>query len=231
MNLFKKGIIILGLFIVSCGGGGTKGHVNYGSTILGIESILPSKLDSDVFVKVDNDKDGICDALHFQDDTIVVSFKAYPNTDPQTSGINPSPVYINRYRITFFNASAGNNCEAHEDCKVLFSHPIEGLISLTVEPNTTAYYTIPVISSDWKSQILINYCATPMDSCIYQAVIEFLATEVFSGKSEWIKGGFTVQIADYIQGNSKTVQTGQQGSAQLIDNSIRDDNCRLQGGF
>lgn len=231
MGIFKKGFIIGSILIISCGGGGTKGHINYGSTILGIESITPTKLQSDVFVRVDNDNDGICDALYFQDDTVVVAFKAYPNADPQTTGINPSPVYINRYRITFFNTSAGNNCEAHEECKALFSHPIEVLMSLTVEPNSTVYYTIPVIPSDWKSQVLINYCATPMDSCVYQAVIEFYATEVFSGKSEWIKGAFTVQVADYIQGNSKDVQAGLQENVQFVDSSTQDDSCILQGGF
>lgn len=230
MKYLKWIIISAGVLIASCGGGGTEGHINYGSVIVGIESIIPAKLDSDVFVKVDSNGDGICDAIHIQDDTVVVTFQAYPNMDPNTTGINPSPIYIDRYRIRFFNASAGNNCELHSDCKALFSVPIEGIMSFTVEPNSKAYYTLPVIPSDWKSRVLINYCATPMDSCVYHVSVEFHAIEVFSGKGEWIKGAFSVQIADYVQGNSMTVDR-QQDTVSFVENSVKDADCTLQGGF
>lgn len=218
------GIIALLMFI-SCGGGGVKGAGELNSTVVSIAGITPSKLESDVVITVDNNGDGICDGISFQDDTVVVKIVSQ-SIVPDAQGINPSPVFIDRYRITFINASSANNCERNEPCRALFAQPVERFVNISVDPNGEALLTISVIPVDWKSNVLINFCASVTDSCVYNALIELHAIEVYSGKGKWIKGTLTVQVADYVKSNSATIDEG----GNIVQSAREDANCTFQIG-
>jgi len=217
---FLSLLFVLSFSLYNCGGG-VEGHTQFSSVTVGIRDIVPSHLQSDVFVKVDNNNDGICDSIHVQDDTVVVSLYSYVYSKEINK--NPSPIYIDRYRLTFFNASSANNCERNYSCALLFKESVERFISLSINPDEKVYTTIVVIPSDWK-YILMNYCTSPADSCKYNVFIELHATEVFSGKSVWIDGEFTVNIGDYVQGNANTYKDG-----KISVISEKDNNCKLPG--
>lgn len=209
------------LLITSCGGGGgIEGAGEFTSTVVNISGIVPSKLESDVVIKLDNDGDKLCDGISFQDDTIVVKIVSRSITSNEQSK-NFSPVIIDKYRIKFFNASAANNCEKNNICKSLFSHPIERFVNISVDPNGEALLPISVIPADWKSNVLINFCSSVTDSCVYNALIELHAVEIYSGKENWIKGTLTIQIADYMKSNSVTID--EQG--KIVQNAKEDANC------
>jgi len=221
----RKTLLLAGLVvsIIACGGG-SEGYQEYGSVAVGITGVTPTNLQSDVVVKKDVNGDGVCDTIYFQDDTVVVTLSSLSIVPPE-GNYQTSPVLIDKYKLTFVNASSANNCEKNEQCRVLFSVPLERFVSASVEPGGTTNVTISVIPADWKSNVLINYCFTPFDSCVYNVILEVHAVEAFSGQSKWLRAMFTVQIADYQKGNSLTVDGG-----NIVENAEPDDNCILSPG-
>jgi len=219
-------LISLVFILISCGGGGgVEGFGEFYSVITGISGVYPTKLESDVFTKLDIDGDGVCDDISFQDDSIVVRISSQPLV-PDSPDFKASAVYFDRYKLTFVNASSANNCERNSICKTLFSTPLERLVNGVVEPNGETLLTLNVIPIDWKSNILINFCTSAADSCVYNVILELHAVEVLSGKENWLKATFTVQIADYIKSNS----IGVDENGNLIQIGKEDANCSFQLG-
>ncbi len=227
VGFMKRGLIGLCISILISGscGGGPEGYQEYDSVAVGIASIVPTKLESDVIVKKDFDGDGLCEGISFQDDTIVVTLKSLAIT-PAEGNFWTSPVVIDKYKLTFINASSTNKCEYSESCRALFSKPIERFVSSSVEPGETIYLTLSVIPIDWKNSVLMNYCMTPSDSCVYNVLLEIHAVEAFSGKSKWLKATLTVQIADYVKSNSVVVDS----NGNIKESSERDDDCIFMPG-
>ena len=212
--------------LISCGGGGgVEGFGEFNSVITGISGVYPSKLESDVLIKFDIDSDGVCDDISFQDDSIVVRISSQPLV-PDSPDFKASAVYFDRYKLTFVNASGANNCERNNICKTLFSIPLERFINGVVEPNGETLLTLNVIPIDWKSSVLINFCTSAADSCVYNVVLELHAVEVLSGKEKWLKATFIVQIADYLKSNSMSADEG----GNLIQIGQEDADCTFQFG-
>jgi len=197
------------LTLISCGGGGGNGSGIYGkyeSSLVGILSIEPIHLSSDVVIWRDIDKDGTCDTVVFKDDSVNATIylepiKTYNGTNVTN---NISPVYIDRYTIYFYSSVSNNNCERFEECRQIFHTPFVNFTSITLTPDQNKVkVSIPVVLASWKSNTLINYCSTLLDNCIYNAVIELRGREIYSGKSMVIRGTFSLQIADYIDEDDK----------------------------
>lgn len=215
------------LIIASCGGGsnGIKGAGEFASNIVNISAIIPTKLESDVVIKLDTNGDNICDGISFQDDTVVIKISS-TSIVPDSQSANQSPVLIDKYRITFFNASSSNNCERNEICKALFAKSTERFVNISIKPNEEVLLPISIIPVDWKNSVLINFCTTAADSCVYNALIELHAIEIYSGKEKWLKGTLTIQIADYIKSNSVTIDE----EGKIVQNARGDADCTFEIG-
>jgi hypothetical protein len=162
-------------------------------------------LESDTLVLIDNNNDGVCDSISFQDDSLQITLRSetIKDTGGQPVTTTPSPVYIDRYRLTFISAVNNNNCERYANCKSLFSNPYEQFTSITVEPDQEAQINLPVVLASWKSTVLSQYCLTPLDNCIYNVVIEMRGREILTGSDKTIRATFNVQFSNYSQGNSQ----------------------------
>ncbi len=198
------GIIMVG-GLLSCGGSGSGIFGGFDTVLVGITQVDPPKLESDTLILLDNNGDGICDGFSFQDDSLQVTIKSQTIKDSQGQPVtaNASPVYIDRYRLTFISAVNNNNCERYAPCKNLFANPYEQFTSITIEPDQEVQVGIPVALASWKSTVLSQYCATSLDNCIYNVVLEMRGREVLTGSDKTIRATFNVQFANYNQGNSQ----------------------------
>lgn len=219
-------VILLSLLgVFGCGGGGSSIGGVYGSTVVYLVEFITrsgSNVQSDIFFLTCS---GNRNVPTFQDDVVLVKFKAETIRDALGNPVtqNPSPVFFSRYRVSFFSGSSTNNCERYSSCRQLMAGGYEGMVGFTVYPNSPEgsfrkSYTngdgvdlelktgesiqeVLVLPSGWKSSTLLNYCLTPSDNCIYNGVIEFYGRELYSGKEKVVRASFTIQIADYIKGS------------------------------
>ncbi|GAB6065626.1 hypothetical protein JCM9492_07180 [Aquifex pyrophilus] len=182
------------------------------SVVVTLNSIIPFNLQSDILIRKDANRDGICDYIAFQNDYIVAEFKSSPKFISEN--ITYSPVYVYKYVIEFYNASPQNKCEKNPTCRNIFSKPYEFTASFSIQPpivqvqedqieiiESIQKATVLVIPSDWK-EVLMNYCYDISSNCIYNVKVKFHAIEIYSGKENELTGTFTVQFGDFPQGNS-----------------------------
>ncbi len=196
---------LLSAGLLSCGGGGSGIYGGFDTVLIGVSQVNPPKLESDTLILQDNDGDGFCDGYSFQDDALQITLKSEPIKDANGEVItpNPSPVYIDRYRLTFVSGVSNNNCERYKSCRSLFAQPYEQFTSITINPNEELTVGLVVVLASWKSSVLSQYCATPLDNCIYNVVLELRGREVLTGSTKTIRATFNVQFANYNQGNAQ----------------------------
>jgi len=198
------------IILSSCGGGIENSEVIGGfySVVVVLNSVRPSTLQSDVIIKLDANGDGICDEISFQDDFVVFQMTSKPRV--KSKDITFSPVYIYKYKLEFLNASTNNNCEKIPVCKEIFTKTYERGLSITLDAPTVTddeviemskTFQVTVVPAGWKD-VLSLYCYTTSDNCVYNVKVTFYGVELYSGKESSIAGTFTVQFADYFQGNS-----------------------------
>lgn len=202
--ILSTGIVVS---LLSCGGGGSGIYGGFDTVLVGVAQLTPPKLESDTVVKLDDNADGICDRFLFEDDEIQITLRSEVIKDANGEDItnNPSPVYIDRYKLTFISAVNNNNCENYESCRSVFATPYEQLTSITVDPGTEIPTAITVALGSWKSTVLSQHCLTSLDNCIYNVVLEMRGREVLTGSDKTIRATFNVQFMDYPVGNSEGV--------------------------
>ncbi|MEM2695921.1 MAG: hypothetical protein QXU09_03185 [Thermoproteota archaeon] len=129
-------------------------------------------------------------------DNLDIKSEVIKNASGQPVTQNPSPVYIDSYRVLFFSATANNNCERYPDCRALLASGYAGFSGLTVPPGGTATFkNLTLVPANWKLNTLVNYCLTPSDNCDYNAVIELHGREIYSGKTQTIR--FNLRLSLY----------------------------------
>lgn len=179
------------LILAGCGGGGGSsiGGV-YGSVVLTIGEYEYKPRGT--YCMQNNQPtffDEVIDSLDIKSEVI-------KNVSGQPVTQNPSPVYIDSYRVLFFSATSNNNCERYQDCRTLFANGYNGFSGLTVPPGGTATFkNLILVPASWKLNALVNYCLTPSDNCDYNAVIELHGREIYSGKTQTIR--FNLRLSLY----------------------------------
>lgn len=190
-------------FLFSCGGGGGSGiYGSFDTVLVGITSITPTKVNSDTVIFV-GDR-GVC-GVSFQDDAINIQIKSetIKNASGQPVTPNPSPVYFDSYRVIWSSAVSNNACEGAPECRQIFATPFAQLTGITVPPDReVSMQGLIVTLASWKSSVLSQYCISPLDNCIYNAILELRGREVLTGREKIVRASFNVQFADYNQGNA-----------------------------
>ncbi|MFN3813227.1 MAG: hypothetical protein ACK4SM_01210 [Aquificaceae bacterium] len=189
--------------LYSCGGGGSGIYGSFGTVLVGITSLTPTKVNSDTLIWV-GEAGQLC-SISFQDDAINIKIKSETIKDaagkPVTS--NPSPVYFDSYRVIWTSAVSNNTCEGAPECRQIFATPFAQLIGITVPPDSeVAVDGLVVALASWKSSVLSQYCVSSLDNCIYNAVLELHGREVLTGREKVIRASFNIQFADYNKGNA-----------------------------
>jgi hypothetical protein len=98
LKLILAGSFLLAGGVISCGGGGSGIFGGFDTVLVGVASVNPPKLESDTLVLIDNNNDGVCDSISFQDDSLQITITSEVVKDPlgQPITTNPSQVYIDR---------------------------------------------------------------------------------------------------------------------------------------
>lgn len=200
----KIALLCLTAMMYSCGGGsGSDIYGSFDTVLVGITSLTPTKVNSDTLIWV-GQASQIC-SVSFQDDAINIKIKSETIKDaagnPVTS--NPSPVYFDSYRVIWSNAVSNNTCEGAPECRQIFATPFAQLTGITVPPDSEVEITGLVISlAAWKASVLSQYCVSPLDNCIYNAVLELHGREVLTGRAKVVRASFNIEFSDYNQGNA-----------------------------
>lgn len=215
----KRKLAILGGFIVgivmlSCGGGSGSGSLNFDSVVVSILNVSPNPLESDVIIRkkrtelVRTDPANSCNILApatdvctgtaYKSDTITITFRSQTikNAQGQPATSNPSPVYVEKYRISFSNCIPGT-----------YEFPV----GATIPSDTDTQISIQPITFDMKKSIALQgqYIYISNDGCgtifpVYTypnpcnavANIEFYLVEQYSGKRKTISYPINVRLAD-----------------------------------
>ncbi len=191
MKRFLSAFGFVALILAGCGGGG-------GSSIGGVYgSVIVTTGDYDYKPRgtycLQNDKPKFLDEIL---DSLTLNSEVIKNSSGQPATQNPSPVYIDSYRVLFFSATANNNCERYADCRTLFANGYSGFVGLTIPPGGSASYrNMVLVPANWKMNTLVNYCLTQLDNCDYNAIIEMNGREIYSGKTQTIR--FNLRLSFY----------------------------------
>jgi|UniRef100_A0A7C2VBF4 hypothetical protein len=213
VNKFIPLLGLLAIGISNCGGGGGSGSLDFNSVVVSILGANPNPLESDVIIRKKETRyvwtnypacdtltpaNDVCTGTTFKSDVITITFRSQTirNAQGQPVTSNPSPVYVEKYRISFSNCIPGT---------------YESSVGATIPPDTDTQISIQPITFDMKKSIALQgqYIYISNDGCgtiftVYTypnpcnaiANIEFYLVEQYSGKRKTISYPINVRLAD-----------------------------------
>ncbi len=217
-KILLSGSICLTIGMISCGGssGGLSEDVSVLNTVIVfVKESQPGYLNSDVIIRkrtTETVKSGspdcntlitannVCTGKEYTPENLTITFKSEPikNVQGQPLVANPSPVRVEKYRVSFTQCIQG-----------VYEFPI----NLTIPPNEERTVVIQPITPAMKEAIVkptqyiyINNddeCQTVFDvvdypsPCVADANFEFLVYELYSGKRATVKYRILVRFEDF----------------------------------